>query len=62
MKYLSVGIGLFIFYLAFALGILALVAWGVSVLVTYLFTIDFGFWKAVAALVLLWVVAGFFRR
>lgn len=43
-----------------ALGICAFIAWVVAVLVTYLFGIDFGFWKAAAALILLSIVGSFF--
>lgn len=46
---------------ALAIGIYALVAWGVSVLVTFLFGLDgFGFWHAVAAMLLASIFGGLF--
>jgi uncharacterized membrane protein len=39
-------------------GVYALFAWCVSVLVSYVFGVDFGFWKTVAALLLLSLVSG----
>lgn len=47
----------------FALEIIlfALIAWGVSVLVSYILDIDFGFWKAVGSLILLSIVGSFFK-
>lgn len=39
--------------IAIAIGFYALIAWGVSVMVSYVFEIDFGFWKAAASLFLL---------
>lgn len=44
-----------------AFGIYALIAWGVSVLVSYVFGIDFGFWKSAASLILLSIFASYFR-
>lgn len=46
----------------FVCGIYALVALGVSALVSYVFDIDFGFWKAVALLLLCSLIGGFFGK
>ena len=46
----------FVLAAAIVLGVNALFIWGVSVLVSYLFGIDFGFWKTAAALILLSIV------
>lgn len=46
----------------FVCGIYALFSWGVSVLVSYIFDVDFGFWKAAALLVLCSLIGGFFGK
>lgn len=46
---------------AIAFGIFALIAWIFSALISYVFGIDFGFWKGAATLVLLSIVGGYFR-
>lgn len=50
---LAVFIFMWLLGLSIVLGFYALIAWGVSVLVSFVFGIDFGFWKAAASLILL---------
>lgn len=51
----------FLATLAIVFGIYALVAWGVAVMVSYVFDIDFGFWKTVCSLILISLVGGILR-
>ncbi|WP_010495004.1 hypothetical protein [Paenibacillus elgii] len=51
----------FLVGLAVFIAVCALLTWGASVLISYIFGIDFGFWKTAALFVLLALVGGFFR-
>lgn len=51
------GLGALIVGVAFIFGVLSITAWLVSTLVTFLFEVDFGFWKAFASVILLGVIS-----
>ena len=38
-----------------------LIAWVISELVSYIFNVEFGFWKGVSSLILLWLVGVILR-
>jgi hypothetical protein len=52
------GLAIFIVGAAFILGLFAFFGWAVASLVSFIFEIDFGFWKGVATVVLLGILNG----